>query len=200
LQCNADLRGADDLDLWVPLAKALPKWITLAPSLCELSYPEEVRWVAAADALRCAVAESPSLHMLTFSPDFNGHREADVDGNLQRQLEKNLARLLRYPYGFFDPICAAFMGHLFGIGSTASNDIAQHVQIFVMGNNTPRDRWRALALLFVCRALCASAPDVQQTVVRLSRAPIDAKDFIEREYGCVTEGTIHRLRGKLDRF
>lgn len=199
LQCNEDLHDQRGLKLWARLAEALHKWIPSAHSLCELSYPAEVRWAFAAYQLRCTLAQSPSLHALTFSPDFQDRQFEDVDNNLalvRWRLGKNLARLLDHPCKFFDPVCDAFMGHVLKTGDLAPNDIARHVQAFVMGRNTPRDRWRAMALLFVCKAFCKVA-DGRQAVIGLLRGQADARPAIAQQYGIVTDGTVRRLHAEL---
>lgn len=201
LQCHEQLHDELDLKLWVQLAEALRKWIPSAHSLCELSYPAEVRWAFAAYPLRCTLAKSPSLYALTFSPDFQNQRFEDVDNNLalvRKRLDKNLARLLAHPCKFFDPVCDAFMGHVLKTGDLAPNDIARHVQAFVMGDNTPRDRRRAMALLFVCKAFC-KVVDGRKAVVQLLRGQADARPVIAQQYGIVTDRTVRRLHSELMR-
>jgi hypothetical protein len=199
LQCDQDLRDQRSLKLWARLAEALHKWIPVAHSLCELSYPAEVRWAFAAYQLRCTLAKSPSLHALTFSRDFRDQRVPDADNHLalvSSQLGKNLSRLLDHPYKFFDPVCDAFMGHVLKTGDLAPNDIARHVQAYVMGGNTPRDRRRAMALLFVCKAFC-KVVDGREAVVRLLRGQADARPVIAQQYGIVADGAVRRLHNKL---
>lgn len=199
LQCGEKLHDVDALEIWARLGQALVAWIPSAPSLCELSYPAEVRWYVAAHPLRGTLAKSPSLHALSFAPDHRNRQYEDVDDILRlvnSRLDKNLARLLDHPCEFFDPVCSAFMGHVLGTGDLAPHDIARHVQSFVMGNNTPRDRWRAMALLFVCKAFY-KVTHGREAVVRLLRNQNDARRVIEQQYGIVTGQTVHRLQGKL---
>ena len=67
-----------------------------------------------------------------------------------------------------------------------------------MGDNTPRDRRRAMALLFVCKAFC-KVVDGRKAVVQLLRGQADARPVIAQQYGIVTDRTVRRLHSELMR-
>ena len=205
LQCNEKLHDEDALHIWARLGAALVKWMPLAPSLCKLRYPAEVRWVVAAYPLLCTLAKSPSLHDLRFSPDHKDREFEDVDNNLRLirpQLTENFDKLLRFPYGFFDAICSAVMATLSTTGTKAPSEIAQLVQAFWMGRNTPGDRRRALALVCVCKAFrdLAKKASGKAIAAQLLNISVDRQATILQQYGLATEATVQRLQDGLNKM
>lgn len=202
LKVFEQLHDASRLNLWGELAKALEMWIPLADSLCQLSYPEEVRWGIAPYDMRRTVKKSQSLHALNFSPDFVGKVRKDVDNNLKLihpQLTENLDKLVRFPYGLFDALCSAVMTQLSTTGAAAPHDITQLVHAFWMGRNTPRDRWRALALVCVCKAYRDLAAKTSGEAIAAQRlkVSVDRRATILQQYGLATDATVQRLQHRL---